>query len=316
MKLLDYPHAGSPLEAVVCMGVFDGVHLGHQAVIGRAVAEAEHIGVVSAVVTFDRDPEQILVPERHVPQICTLDQKLRFVARLGPGCALVLPFDEPMAQLSPGDFLGRHLLATFQPRCVVVGENFHFGARGQGDVNVLRAYGEGHGFDVEALPLLSVENEPVSSTRIRLLLEAGRVAEAAALLGRPFAAEGTVVAGTGRGRAVGFHTANVAVPQELAVPAMGVYAGSIVLDDRPWPAAINVGTRPTFETAGEVWVEVHVIGLDADLYGRDVEVAFLEYLRRESRFADADTLRRQLTKDVEQAAAIFERSTVRPPAAE
>lgn len=307
MKILHYPCTGQPAPAVVCVGVFDGVHLGHQAVIGRCIDLARDRSVASAVVTFDRDPELILLPEEKVPQVCTLDQKIRFIGELDPDYLLVLPFDEEMAALPARVFLELQLMKAFTPRVVVVGENFRFGAAGSGDLSVLRDFGGANAFSVEGLALKTIDGAPISSTRIRTLLEDGDVACATRLLGRHFEVEGTVVAGAGRGGALGYHTANVAVPAELAIPGNGVYAGVATLDDAQWPAAINVGTRPTFEVGGRIWVEVHIIGFVADLYGRHVRVSFLERLRDEAHFDDLEDLRRQVARDVEQARATVAR---------
>lgn len=313
MNVVYKPPAQEPIPAVVCIGVFDGVHLGHKAVVGRCIDAARERNVASAVVTFDRDPERVLLPETDVPQVCTLDQKISFISDLHPDYLLVLPFDRSMAALGPEEFLDSHLLPAFAPAAVVVGVNFRFGARGSGDVELLEEYGRDHRFDVEALPLLSAGGEPISSTRIRALLQAGEVDEAARLLGRPFAVEGTVVAGAGRGATVGFHTANVQLPAELAIPARGVYAGAVTLEEEYHPCAINVGTRPTFETSGKVWVEVHVIGLEADLYGRHLDVLFLARLRMEKRFEGAHELRRQAAADIAHARSVFERSDLGVP---
>lgn len=307
MKEPPFPCAGDPIEAVVCIGVFDGVHLGHRKVIETCVEKARCLATASAVVTFDRDPEMVLIPEQHVPQVCTLEQKTRHIAALEPNHLLVLPFDEEMAGLEAEEFLSRHLLATFAPRAVIVGVNFRFGARGAGDVDLLHRFGNDHAFEVEALPLLEIDGAPVSSTRIRELLSRGNAVDAARLLGRPFAVEGRVVAGAGRGRDLGYHTANIAVPAELAIPREGVYAGAAGLDGTLFPAAINVGTRPTFERGGEVCVEVHIIGFDGDLYGAHVEVAFLERLRDERRFDDAEALRRRVAVDIDLSRRAFER---------
>lgn len=304
MKELDVrSHSGT--STVACIGVFDGVHLGHQRVIGRCIEQAREAGVDSVVVTFDRDPEMVLMPDAHIPQVCTLDQKRRFIEQLAPDGLLVLPFDEHMASRSPREFLDKYLCALLQPRVVVVGANFRFGARGRGDVASLREYGHRHGFSVEPVPLLEIDGEPVSSTRIRTLLSSGEVAGAARLLGRPFEVEGVVVAGAGRGRHLGFHTANVSVPAELAIPGEGVYGGAVVIEGQPRAAAINVGSRPTFETQGAVWVEVHVIDAEVELYGTHLEILFLDRIREERYFAQPHDLQRQMATDIDMARDIF-----------
>ncbi len=308
MKILLPEEIAQPIPSVVCVGVFDGVHRGHQRVIGRCVEEGIRLGLSSVVITFDKDPERVLRPEKHVPQLSTPAQKTRFISLLDPGYLVVIPFVERLAALSAEEFLDGYLMTAFEPQVVVVGENFRFGAEAAGDITLLDDYGRSHGFLVEAVPLLEDEGGAVSSTRIRGFLAEGRVDEAAELLGHPFFLAGEVVKGAGRGRELGFHTANVAVDPDLAAPATGVYAGIISLGDEEWPAAINVGNRPTFEPQGPVWVEAHAIGMEEDdIYGRPVELAFLERLRDEKEFGSPAELAVQIKKDVEQTQRVFDR---------
>jgi len=308
VKIVETARIREPIPAVVCIGVFDGVHLGHREVIGGCVEEALRLGRASAVITFENDPESVLSPERRVPQLSSLEQKRRLISLLGPDYLVSLLFTPELAALSPQEFLDDYLLRTFRPAELVVGANFRFGAGGTGDVEVLRGYGSLHGFDVAAMPLLSFDGRPISSTRIRALLGEGRVSEAGRLLGRPYALAGEVVAGSGRGGELGFHTANVAVDPALCVPCPGVYAGAMTAEGREWPAAVNVGTRPTFEEEGAVWVEAHAIGMDGvDLYGARIEIVFLERLRDERRFAGREELAEQIAADARVAVTVFER---------
>ncbi len=309
MKIVTSDDIAEPIPAVACIGVFDGVHRGHQRVIGGCVRDALRLRLASAVITFDKDPERVLVPEKNVPQLSTLPQKTRLISLLDPDYLLMIPFDEALATLSPREFLDAYLLGPFEPSALIVGENFTFGAGAAGDVSFLREYGRGHGFEVHPLPLLSEGGEPISSTRVRSLLAAGHVSAAAALLGRPFELAGEVVPGAGRGGGLlGFHTANVAVAPELAVPAEGVYAGVLSLEGEEWPAAVNIGTRPTFGQSDAVLVEAHAIGMDEhlDMYGAMVGIGFLDRLRDERQFETRDALRAQIAKDVESARCAFE----------
>jgi riboflavin kinase / FMN adenylyltransferase len=257
-------------STVVTIGAYDGLHLGHQAVIGQVRAIAAERNAKSAVVTFDRHPATIVRPESAPKLLTDHEQRLELFEQTGIDAAVVLPFDEHQAQESPLGFVERVLFKALRTECVVVGDDFHFGRYREGNVALLREYGATYGFDVEPVHLLTRPDgvdEPLSSTAIRRALAGGEVELAAKLLGRPFEARGVVVAGDKRGRLLGFPTANVEVPTRVCVPADGVYAGWYERPDGTvHPCAINLGRRPTFyEHADHSLLEAHLIDFDADL---------------------------------------------------
>jgi riboflavin kinase / FMN adenylyltransferase len=293
-------------STVVTIGAYDGLHLGHQAVIGQVRAIAAERNAKSAVVTFDRHPATIVRPESAPKLLTDHEQRLELFEQTGIDAAVVLPFDEHQAQESPLGFVERVLFKALRTECVVVGDDFHFGRYREGNVALLREYGATYGFDVEPVHLLTRPDgvdEPLSSTAIRRALAGGEVEQAAKLLGRPFEARGVVVAGDKRGRLLGFPTANVEVPTRVCVPADGVYAGWYERPDGTvHPCAINLGRRPTFyEHADHSLLEAHLIDFDADLYWERARIRFTNFLRSERKFAGIDALVAQLKLDIEHA---------------
>ena len=294
---------------VVTIGNFDGVHRGHRLVLDRARAAAGALGphVPVVVVTFEPHPMAVLAPERAPVALTTVAQRSRLLAATGHEHVLVLPFDRSMAAWSPEEFVRRVLVDTLHAAVVVVGANFRFGHRASGDVDTLRQLGGRLGFTVDGLDLVGGD-PPWSSTVVRQALDRGDVEAAAAVLGRPHSVEGVVVEGDHRGRALGYPTANVPTSGMVAVPADGVYAGTLQrLDDEgdqntapPLPAAISVGTNPTFGGV-ERRVESYVLDRDdLELYGVLVRVDFLVRLRGQIRFDGVDDLVRQMAEDVER----------------
>lgn len=262
-------------ETAVALGVFDGVHVGHQTLIRDAVETAADEGVSCCVVTFDRDPDQIVTPERAAPQLTSLADKLRLIGELGPDVILVVPFDAGLAAVTPESFIDDVLMRVLIPRIVIVGEDFRFGARAAGDVSTLRACGVRDGFEVISHELVTREGAPVTSTRIRGLVGSGDVAMAARLLGRPHHLEGRVVAGRSRGRRLGAPTANLEFDERMALPGPGVYAARVLHDARAYRAAVSVGLPPTFDDSISRF-EVHLLDFEGDLYGATLKVEFVE----------------------------------------
>jgi riboflavin kinase / FMN adenylyltransferase len=293
-------------RAVITIGAYDGVHLGHQAVIGQVRRRAEEIGAKSVVVTFDRHPASVVRPESAPCLLTSPDQKLELLEATGVDAVVIVPFDEHQAAESPESFVDRVLVRCLHTRVVVVGEDFHFGRHRDGNVDLLRKLGVEADFDVEPVQLLPRRDgidEPVSSTAIRRALAGGDIARANAMLGHPHEARGVVFEGDQRGRLLGFPTANVAVPRGLCLPADGVYAGWY---ERPngdvHPCAINLGRRPTFyEHADTSLLEAHLLDADVDLYGEPAEVRFMHFLRSERKFDGVDALIAQLGLDVAHA---------------
>ena len=284
---------------MVAIGVFDGVHAGHRAIVARAVAAASELGASSVVVTFDPHPAVVVRPEAAPPLLGDVSQRLDLLASLGVDAVLVLPFDREIASWTAEEFVERLLVTRLHAQRVVVGENFRFGNRALGDVALLRRLGAVDDFTVDAVSLVGVAaDEVVSSTLIRGMVADGSVAAAAKALGRPYGISGIVVRGDARGRELGFPTANIALPAGVAVPADGVYAGWLVrADGSRWPAAISVGTNPTFDGV-ERRVEAYALDVEFDLYDERITIEFADRLRGMEKFDSVDELVAQMTRDV------------------
>jgi riboflavin kinase/FMN adenylyltransferase len=287
---------------VVTVGMFDGVHRGHRALLDRVAAEAAARSLPAAAVTFDRHPLAVLRPGSEPPLLTTLDRKVELLGEAGMATVLVLEFTRELSEVTAEVFAAEVLFDALAARAVVVGENFRFGHKAAGDPALLATLGRPRGIEVVAVPLHADGDQVVSSTRVRAELADGDVAAAAASLGRPYAVEGTVVVGDRRGGPVlGVPTANLGLPPGIAIPADGVYAGHLT-DERDAvarPAAISVGTNPQFGT--ERRVEAHVLDFDADLYGHRVSVAFSHRLRGQAVFAGTAELVAQMRADIDQA---------------
>jgi riboflavin kinase / FMN adenylyltransferase len=298
--------------AVVTIGAYDGVHLGHQAVLRLVRELADARGLEAALVTFDRHPAEVVRPESAPRLLTTLEQRLELLDATGDlDLCWVLTFDEPRSKEAAEDFVREVLVDGIGARLVVVGADFHFGHRRGGNVPLLERMGAELGFEVLGLGLVAVEGEasgvPYSSTRIRELLAKGDVAEAARVLGRPHEVRGVVERGDQRGAEhLGMPTANLTVPERICLPADGVYAGTFVAEDEvERPAAISVGTRPTFYEDGDVLVEAYVLDFDGDLYGQRVKVRFREWVRGQERFDSTEALVEQMNADVEATRRIL-----------
>jgi riboflavin kinase/FMN adenylyltransferase len=299
------------VATAVTIGAYDGVHLGHRFLLSRLRADARERGLQSAVVTFDRHPAKVVRPESAPLLLTDLDQKLELLAGCGVDLTLVLRFDQARADESAEDFVSEVLVGTLGARLVVVGEDFHFGHGRKGNVALLGELGAIDGFDVEGVSL-AAKAGAISSTRIRKLVAAGDVAGAAELLGRPHQVRGEVVHGEGRGGSeLGMPTANVAVPAEIAVPGIGIYAGHYVRPDgTAHQAAISVGRRPTFFDPGDAdevppLLEAHLLDFDGHLYGEEARVSFVGRLRGEQRFDRVEDLVVQMHQDVADARALL-----------
>ena len=286
--------------SVVSVGVFDGVHRGHAAVVGAAVDAARELDTRAVVATFDPHPVEVLRPGVRVPRLATLDRRLELLGELGVDAVLVLPFTTELAELGPEEFVDAVLVTALRARGVVVGGDFRFGHRASGDVPLLERLGEAKGFEVRAVAPVG-DADRWSSTRAREALAAGLVADAERILGRPHRLEGTVVRGEQRGRELGYPTANIATPEELLVPADGVYAGWLRLGSQALPAAASIGTNPTFDGSART-VEAYVLDRDdLDLYGARVGLDLVARLRGMERFAGVPELKAAMARDVEQA---------------
>ncbi len=293
-------------RSVVTIGAYDGVHRGHQAVIGQVRNEAQRLGCQSVVVTFDKHPASVVRPESAPKLLTDLDQKLELLQQTGIDATLVVEFNRERSTEDPALFVKRVLVDTLRAQVVVVGEDFHFGFNRGGNVAMLRELGKQFDFQVEPVKLIARPDgveEPVSSTSIRRALAGGQVEIATNLLGRAYEVRGVVVNGDKRGRSIGFPTANVEVPNAMCLPADGVYAGHFTREDGAvYACAINLGRRPTFfEHADHSLLEAHLLDFDEDLYGEHVRVTFEHFLRSERKFDGLEAIKTQLQLDVATA---------------
>ena len=296
-------------RSVVAIGVFDGVHHGHRTVVGKAVATAHALGAPTVVITFDPHPDEVVRPGTHPPLLSTIDHRVALLAEVGVDAVIVLPFTRDLASMSPEEFVDHVLVERLHAVHVVVGENFRFGRRAAGDTETLAELGSVRGFTVDAEPLLSGQGGVWSSTYVRALVQAGDVRNAAYSLGRAHRVEGTVVHGDHRGRELGYPTANLATTAHAAVPADGVYAARLVVAPYTehaivYPAAVSVGTNPTFDGV-ERRVEAYAIDeVGLDLYGAHVAVDFVDRIRGMVRFEGPDALAElipTMARDVDEA---------------
>jgi riboflavin kinase/FMN adenylyltransferase len=298
----NYPTSATPVVGTI--GNYDGVHLGHQAILRSVVDAARRAARASVLVTFEPHPLTVVAPERKPRLIQTRRQKLERLEVNGLDAVLILRFDAELASLSGEEFFSQVLCGPIRFEAIHVGSNFRFGRRREGDVELLRALGARHGFGVVAVSPVTLERGVVSSSAVRKAIEDGEVGLAAEMLGRPFAVVGEVVEGDGRGRALEFPTANLDSDNEL-VPRRGVYVTETVVLATRQASVTNVGIRPTFG-AGTLTVETHLLDFDGDLYGESIEVRFLARLRDERKFSGPQELADQIARDRAAAAAYFE----------
>ncbi len=300
-----------PGASVVTVGNFDGVHLGHQLLLGRTVKAAVDRGVRSVAVTFDPHPTAVVRPGDQPLQLTTLDERIMRMSALGVDLVVVLPFTVEFSRLTPREFVEQVFVERLRAQRIVVGTNFRFGHRAAGDMVMLVEIGDELGFDVEAVALKRASGRQdaarygaeMSSSAIRAALAQGDVAFASHALGRDFSVRGRVVHGDGRGRTIGVPTANVAVASDVVLPADGVYAGIARWGDHRAPCVTNVGVRPTVTDTHERTVEAHLIDVDVALYDTLIDVSFAHHLRPEQRFDGLDQLVAQIRADVSEARA-------------
>jgi riboflavin kinase / FMN adenylyltransferase len=298
-------------SCVATVGVFDGVHRGHQRIVARAGEAAARMDLPVVVVTFDPHPDEVVRPGSHPPFLCTTRRRCELLAGLGVSAVCVIPFSYEFSQLGPDEFVRAVLVDRLHAAHVVVGENFRFGHRAAGDVALLGELGDKYDFSAEGVPLLTDGGVTISSTAIRELLAEGDVAGAARDLGRPHRVEGVVVRGHQRGRALGFPTANLEMLPHTAIPADGVYSGWLLslgtdgTERERWPAAISVGTNPTFD-GQERTVEAYALDRDdLDLYGLHMAADFVTRIRGQARFDSVADLVSQMHQDVDAAREIL-----------
>jgi riboflavin kinase / FMN adenylyltransferase len=294
-------------RSVVTIGVFDGVHRGHQAIIGHAVKRASDLDLQSVVMTFDPHPAEVVRPGSHPAVLTEPVRKAELIEQLGVDALCVVPFTPAFSKLSPEAFVHDVLVEALHVAIVVVGDNFRFGHKAAGDVTLLEGLGRSFGFTVEESPLVSAGGVVFSSTYIRSCVDAGDVRAAAAALGRPHRLAGVVVRGDRRGREIGFPTANLMVHRYAAVPADGIYAARLLRGGAhagELPAAVSIGTNPTF-SGRERRVEAYVLDFDGDLYGERVGLDFVAHLREQRVYETLEPLVAQIREDVEQTRALL-----------
>lgn len=288
-------------EAVCTIGAFDGVHRAHRFLFASTVADAMRRRARSVIVTFDPDPDELFCPRDKVRKLLDNEDRVRLLSGFGADCVLVVPFTRELAARSPESFLKDVLGSFCEVKAIHVGSNFHLGAGNAGTVEVLRAIGARDGFDVLGHSLQCSDATPVSATRIRNLIAAGSVEEAADLLCRPHFLRGAVVHGRHQGSAFGFPTANVQVDYPYVMPAEGVYAGFVAVGETAWPAAINVGVPRTFAALpGCAYLEANLLGFSGDIYDQPVSVAFTRFLRPQRTFASREELVSTVLGNIEQ----------------
>jgi len=293
-------------RSVLTIGVFDGVHRGHQQIIRHTVERATELGVESLVVTFDPHPAEVVRPGSHPAILTEPHRKADLIEALGVDVLCVVPFTPAFSQLPAEDFVHDVLVEHLHASLVVVGDNFRFGHRAAGDVALLTRLGRTFGFGVEDAELVSSDGTIFSSTYIRACVDAGDVAAAAAALGRPHRVEGVVVRGDQRGRHLGFPTANLMCTRYAAIPADGVYAAELHVRDKTYGAAASIGTNPTF-AGREHRVEAYALDFDGDLYGERVSLDFVAHLREQRRYEGPDKLVEQIGVDVAQTREVLSR---------
>jgi riboflavin kinase/FMN adenylyltransferase len=289
---------------VATIGNFDGVHLGHQNVLGQLAEKAAELHLPTVAITFEPQPAEFFGGDRAPARLARFREKLEALSRFSVNRVLCLPFNNAFSQLSAQEFIDRVLVDGLGVRYLVVGDDFRFGHGRAGDFAMLQQAGRVHGFQVVNMHTFEVDGERVSSTRIREALSAGDMDHAARLLGRPYRMSGRVAHGDKRGRTIGFPTANIFLHRRVS-PVNGVFMVEMFgLDKEPWPGVANLGNRPTVDGTRSL-LEVHLLGLEQEIYGRHVHVDFLQRLRAERRFPSFDDLKTQIMADVERAKALF-----------
>lgn len=301
MRWIRDPERTEP--CVLVLGMFDGVHRGHQALLERGLALAREKGVPLTVCTFEPHPLEVLRPDIAPPRLTTPLERARRMAECGADILCVCAFTRALADSEPGAFLDR-MAHVFRPVYAICGYNFSFGRGGRGDGAMLAAYAAEHGFGAEVIPAVEIGGEPVSSTRIRLLIQQGEVSEAARLMGDAYSLTGRVEHGKRMGHRLGFPTVNVAVPRHKVMPAYGVYCCGLTVSGAEYPSVVNVGRHPTLPE-GHVTVEAHALRPLPELYGEMARVRFLRFLRPERTFPDTEALSRQIAQDTARAEAFF-----------
>jgi riboflavin kinase/FMN adenylyltransferase len=295
MRVIRHPQKKGLKGAVVALGTFDGLHRGHQKILKAAVVYSRKIGVASLAITFDPHPQQIIAPERGLKLLTTLPEREELFCKMGVDGVVVIRFSRHLKKLSYGNFVKRYLVGKLGVRRVFVGFDYAFGRGREGDVTQLKKLGKKYGFEVAVIRAVNQGGQAVKSSRIRQLLSQGEFSEALDLLGHPYQISGRIARGAGRGKGLGFPTANLKTNLDKLLPAHGVYAGMTMGKK----CVVNIGARPTFG-AGNTVVEVHILNFDRNIRGKTLKVYLTHRLRNEFQFADVEELKKQIKKDLEK----------------
>lgn len=282
-------------KTIAAIGIFDGVHLGHKAIIKSAVRRAKTIKGKSVVITFHPHPLKVLRPDKLLPLLMSTAHRLRLIGELGVDDCLLLKFNKRFSNFQPRDFVKKILVDKLRVNEVYIGSDFIFGKNGVGNAVLLKKFGRCYGFKVKIMPMIKIKNRVVSSTTIRNLIMKGRLNEAAQLLGRRVTVFGTVIKGARRGKSLGYPTANID-PHHEAIPPSGVYAVWVRLRNRTYGGALYIGTRPTFAETEPV-IEVYIFNFRKLIYGEDVEIIFIKRLRGDKKFSSQQKLIKQINMD-------------------
>jgi riboflavin kinase / FMN adenylyltransferase len=288
-------------SSCLALGMFDGVHLGHQKVILDAIKKAESMDALSAIVTFADHP-QCVTAKTPTKLITTLEDRLNLFEDLGVQAVVVLKFTEELSRMAAVDYLKNVLVEALHPHYISIGYDHRFGAQKKGNIDLLQKYSEQYNYEVTVIPPVSIDGQVVSSSVIRKFISIGDIPQASKLLGRPFSIRGKVIKGEQRGRVLGFPTANLTIPDEIVSPASGVYSGMVEINDKSYFSVVNVGKRPTFGDIEEDLIEVHILNFDGDLYGQEIQVLFLKRLRDEKKFRSVEELKEQIRLDCQMTA--------------
>lgn len=293
-------------NSIAAIGIFDGVHIGHQLILNRVVRRARRLGEKSLVITFDPHPAVILNPQNVPPMIMSVSHRLRILEEIGFDACCVIPFTKRIARQEAWRFVRDFLAAKLGVSEIWVGKGFRFGRANLGTIELLKLLGKRYGFCVREITPIRLGSQKISSTKIRRLIEKGKLSKAEKLLGRPVSILGTVVRGGSLGRKIGFPTANLD-PHHEAIPPRGVYTARVVLDGKCYRGAANIGIRPTLKRKkkSKTTVEVHLIGFTGDLYGKDIELLFVKKLRGEKLFPSLKALANQIRKDIQRTLKIL-----------
>lgn len=293
-------------KSVVIIGVFDGVHRGHQRLISKAVHKAKSLGIPSVVLTFDPHPVQVLYPERNLNLLVPLKYRLKLIESLGVDCVVVHRFTQKFSHLSPRSFIEKYLLKYLNPEIVFVGDDFRFGENRSGSINDFIGAGGHYGFKVNHIRPVEGDHEKISSSHIRSLIQEGALHKAEFFLGRKVSIMGEVVKGESRGKKLGFPTANL-LPHNELIPPHGVYAVKVYYKNKSYKGVANIGRRPSFHNNGKVFVEAHIFDFSKTIYDQNIILEFIQKIRDEHKFSSPQALIHQIKQDEKKAKNILKR---------